>query len=64
MKVSDLTGAHWEALRTQALLGGWVEARQRGISVGDCDAIADAAFAAVRERIELWASQVDEGKAS
>lgn len=59
MKVSDLTNTHWEALRTQAQLHGWVAARERGISVADCDAIAEAAVDAVRERIELWASQKD-----
>ena len=56
---TDLTRAHWEALRIRAHLGGWAEARERGISAADCDAIADAALAAVRERIEEWASQKD-----
>lgn len=52
-----LTGTHWESLLTQGRLRAWVEARQMGMSVADCDRIADAAVAGVRETIETWARQ-------
>jgi hypothetical protein len=53
----SLTSTHWESLLTQGRLRAWVEARQMGMSVEDCDRIADAAVAGVRETIETWAQQ-------
>lgn len=53
----SLTTAHWECLLTRGRLWAWVEARQMGMSVADCDRIADAAVAGVREMIEEWAQQ-------
>lgn len=53
----SLTQTHWEMLRTQAHLKAWVEARQMGLTVEQCDRIADAAFDGVREQIEEWAQQ-------
>lgn len=53
----SLTSTHWESLLTQGRLRAWVEARQMGVSVADCDRIADAAVAGVRETIEQWAVQ-------
>lgn len=53
----SLTTAHWESLLTQGRLRAWVEARQMGMSVADCDRIADAVVAGVRETIGMWAQQ-------
>lgn len=53
----SLTSTHWDSLLTQGRLRAWVEARQMGMSVADCDRIADAAVAGVRETIEEWARQ-------
>lgn len=53
----SLTRTHWESLMTQGRLRAWVEARQMGMTVEQCDRIADAAVAGVRETIEEWAQQ-------
>jgi predicted DNA-binding transcriptional regulator AlpA len=52
-----LTTAHWEALLTQGRLRAWGEARQMGMTVEQCDRIADAAVEGVREMVEEWARQ-------
>lgn len=55
-----LTRTHWEALITQGRLHGWTEARTMGLTVAQCDLIADAAVQGVRELMEQWAQQQDE----
>lgn len=52
-----LAETHWESLLTEARLRAWVEARQMGMTVEQCDRIADAAFEGVRETVEEWAQQ-------
>ena len=53
-RISAVHPAGRKMLMTKAHLAGWVQARQRGISVHDCDAIVDAALAGVIELLEKW----------
>lgn len=55
-----LASTHWESLTTRAVLNAWVEARQMGLTVEQCDRIALAAVGGVRELIETWARQQNE----
>jgi hypothetical protein len=57
----SLTSTHWESLLTQGRLRAWVEARQMGMTVEQCDRIADAAVAGVRELVDDWAQQQSAG---
>lgn len=47
----------WQMFETRAVLAGWVEARQRGLSVETCDAIVIPAVAAIRDLIRQWADE-------
>jgi hypothetical protein len=49
-----LSSTHWEAARTNAHLQAWVVARALGLTVAQCDAIADAAVDEVRRTLEAW----------
>lgn len=53
----SLTSTHWDSLLTAGRLRAWVEARQMGMTVEQCDRIADAAVAGVRELVDEWAQQ-------
>lgn len=53
----SLTGTHWESLMTRGVIDAWAEARQMGLTVEQCDRIALAAVAGVRDLIEMWAQQ-------
>ncbi len=60
-----------DALRSTAILQGWLAARQTGVAAteansggrgatpADCDAIVDAALDAVFERLAMWAAETD-----
>jgi hypothetical protein len=52
-----LSNTHWERLETNAANAAWVEARQMGLTVEQCDRIALAAVRATRELVEEWAQQ-------
>jgi hypothetical protein len=52
-----LHDVHWDGLETQAVIGGWMAAKQMGLTVEQSDAIVLPAFQALRERVELWAGQ-------
>jgi hypothetical protein len=57
----SLTTTHWEMLLTAGRLRAWAEARQMRMTVGQCDRVADAAMAGVRELVEEWAEQQSAG---
>lgn len=60
----SLTSTHWDSLLTAGRLRAWVEARQMGMTVEQCDRIADAAVAGVRELVDDWAQQQSAGPVS
>jgi hypothetical protein len=49
-----LSSTHWERIRINAHLKAWGIARELGLTVAQCDAIADAAVDAVRRTLESW----------
>ncbi|MDX2513858.1 hypothetical protein PV355_01585 [Streptomyces stelliscabiei] len=57
----SLTTTHWEMLLTAGRLRAWTEARQMGMTVNQCDRIADAAVDGVHELVDDWAQQQDAG---
>ena len=57
----SLTTTQWEMLLTAGRLRAWAEARQMRMTVGQCDRVADAAMAGVRELVEEWAEQQSAG---
>jgi hypothetical protein len=57
----SLTTTHWEMLLTAGRLRAWTEARQMGMTVAQCDRVADAAVAGVRELVDEWARQQSAG---
>lgn len=57
----SLTTTHWDCLLTAGRLRAWTEARQMGMTVEQCDRIADAAVAGVRELVDEWAQQQSAG---
>lgn len=57
----SLTTTHWEMLLTAGRLRAWTEARQMGMTVEQCDRVADAAVSGVRELVEEWAQQQSAG---
>jgi hypothetical protein len=57
----SLTTTHWDSLLTAGRLRAWVDARQMGITIKQCDRIADAAVAGVRELVDEWAQQQSAG---
>lgn len=58
-----LSSTHWDRLETNAVNAAWVEARQMGLTVEQCDRIALAAVRKTRELIEGWAQQQSAGPA-
>lgn len=56
-----LSWTHKQMLQTKVHLAAWVVARQRGITVADCDAIADAAVDQALETLTAWGMLDPEG---
>ena len=52
-----LNETYWEMLHIDARLKAWVVARELGLSVAQCDAVANAAVDGVRERLEAWEAE-------
>jgi hypothetical protein len=52
-----LSDTYWEMARINAHLKAWPVARDLGLTVQQCDAIANTAIDEVRRTLEAWEAQ-------